>query len=138
MRRVFSFDVWLCGKCGGRMKPIGKITDKRVARRMLEHVDFPSDAPEPWPARGPPESGSSSRCFDDEPQADDAATPATLVHSIARSFATGACVSRSSRALGRTSRGCSACTGDHTSPVSRPPRPTCRDARPRANAEYRP
>jgi hypothetical protein len=79
MRRVFSIDVLLCGNCCGRMKPIAEITDKRVARRMLEHVGFPSDAPEPWPARGLPESGTSPRCFDDEPQADDDATPATHV-----------------------------------------------------------
>jgi hypothetical protein len=69
MRRVFSIDVLLSGKSGGRMKPFAKIPDKRVARRMLEHVGLTSDAPEPWPVRGPPESGSSSRCFDDGPQA---------------------------------------------------------------------
>ena len=78
LRRVFSIDVLLCGNCGGRMKPIAEITDKRVARKMLEHVGFPSDAPEPWPARGPPESVESARWLDDEPSApdDDATQPA--------------------------------------------------------------
>ena len=78
LRRVFSIDVLLCGNCGGRMKPIAEITDKRVARTMLAHVGFPSDAPEPWPARGPPESVDSARWLDDEPSApdDDASQPA--------------------------------------------------------------
>ena len=78
LRRVFSIDALLCGNCGGRMKPIAEITDKRVARTMLAHVGFPSDAPEPWPARGPPESVDSSRWLDDEPSApdDDATQPA--------------------------------------------------------------
>jgi len=71
MQRVFSIDVLLCDKCGGRMKAIAEISDKRVASKMLEHVGFPSDAPEPWPARGPPASGSASRWFDDD---DDDAT----------------------------------------------------------------
>jgi len=48
-------DVLLCPSYGGRMKAIAEITDKRVARTMLEHVGFPSDAPKQWPAREPPE-----------------------------------------------------------------------------------
>jgi len=44
------------------MKPIAEITDKRVARgQMLEHVGFPSDAPEPWPARGRARGGRRGR-----------------------------------------------------------------------------
>ena len=53
------------------MKAIAEISDKRVASKMLEHVGFPSDAPEPWPARGPPASGGASWWFDDEPHAPD-------------------------------------------------------------------
>jgi len=39
---------------------------------MLEHVGFPSDAPEQWPARGPPElDGSLFGSLDDEQRAPD-------------------------------------------------------------------
>jgi hypothetical protein len=78
MQRVFSIDVLRCPSCGGRMKAIAEITDKRVARAMLEHVGLPSDAPEQWPARGPPEWVGSVGGLDDEQRApDDVADPAT-------------------------------------------------------------
>ena len=73
MQRVFAIDVLLCPSCGGRMKPIAEITDRRVAQKMLEHVGVPSDAPEPWPARGPPGSLGASRGLDHEPRADEPA-----------------------------------------------------------------
>jgi len=76
MQRVFAIDVLLCPSCRARMKPIAEITDRRVAQRMLEHVGVPSDAPEPWPARGPPPSVGSvraSRWLDHEPRADEPA-----------------------------------------------------------------
>jgi len=58
------------------MKAIAEITDKRVASKMLEHVGFASDVPEPWPARGPPAAAGSAPWLDDEPQAthDDSTT----------------------------------------------------------------
>ena len=43
----------------GGKRAIAEITDKRVAKKMLEHVGFASDLPEPWPARGPPKSLAS-------------------------------------------------------------------------------
>ena len=59
------------------MTAIAEITDKRVARRMLEHVGLPSDVPEQWPARGPPELVGSSSWFDDDQRVpDDEAEPA--------------------------------------------------------------
>jgi hypothetical protein len=77
MQRVFAIDVLECPSCGGRMKAIAEITDKRVASRMLEHVGLPSDVPEQWPARGPPEwGGSLSWCDDDQRVAHDEAEPA--------------------------------------------------------------
>lgn len=76
MQRVFEIDVLNRDNCGGRMKPIAEITDKRVARKLLEHVGFPSDAPEAWPTRGPPESFGPGRWLDDESRApDDDDTP---------------------------------------------------------------
>jgi len=80
MQRVFAIDVLQCPSCGGRMKAIAEITDKRVARTMLEHVGFPSDAPEQLPARGPPELVGSSGWLDDEQRVpDDEVEPATDV-----------------------------------------------------------
>jgi hypothetical protein len=54
MQRVFAIDVLECPSCGGRMKPIAEITDKRVARKMLEHVGLGGEDSTPLPARGPP------------------------------------------------------------------------------------
>ncbi len=71
MQRVFAIDVLRCPSCGGRMKAIAEITDKGVARKMLEHVGLPSDAPERWPARGPPEPEASVGWLDDEQRAPD-------------------------------------------------------------------
>ncbi len=73
MQRVFAIDVLPCPSCGGRMKPIAKVTDRRVAQKMLEHVGVPSDAPAPWPARGPPASVGASRWLHHEPRADEPA-----------------------------------------------------------------
>ena len=44
MQRVFAIDVLLCPSCGGRMKPIAEITDKRVAKKMLEHAGSTGEA----------------------------------------------------------------------------------------------
>jgi hypothetical protein len=55
MRRVFEIDVPACPDCGGCMTMIAEINDRRVARKMLEHVGLPSECSQPWPARGPPE-----------------------------------------------------------------------------------
>jgi hypothetical protein len=80
MQRVFAIDVLLCPRCGGRMKAIAEITDKRVARKMLEHVGLPSDPPEQWSARGPPGLVGSSPWFDDAQRASgDETEPATDV-----------------------------------------------------------
>jgi hypothetical protein len=73
MQRVFAIDVLLCPSCGARMKPIAEITSRRVAQKMLEHVGVPGDAPEPWPARGPPASVRAPHWLDHEPGADEPA-----------------------------------------------------------------
>jgi hypothetical protein len=49
------------------MKAIAEITNQRAAQKLLEHVGVPSDAPEPWPARGRPAPVGVSRGLDDEP-----------------------------------------------------------------------
>ena len=57
------------------MRPVAEITDKRVASKMLEHVGMPSDAPELWPARGPPESHGAAPWLEVESRAPDHDTP---------------------------------------------------------------
>jgi hypothetical protein len=71
MRRVFEIDVLACPDCGGRMTAIAEINDRRVARKMLEHVGLPSECSQPWPARGPPELFASSDIDDDQRWPDD-------------------------------------------------------------------
>jgi hypothetical protein len=74
MQRVFAIDVLMCPSCGARMKPIAEISDRRVARKMLDHVGIPSDAPEPWPARGPAAQTEQARWLDHEPWAHEPAS----------------------------------------------------------------
>jgi hypothetical protein len=56
LRRVFQVDVLACEwpGCGGRMRILCAITSPAVIRRILEHLDLPSDLPAFAPARGPP------------------------------------------------------------------------------------
>jgi len=51
---VFEIDVLACPSCGGRLKVVAEITDRDLARKMLEHVGLGSEVPMPWLARGPP------------------------------------------------------------------------------------
>lgn len=53
MRRTFGFDVTVCPNCHGRMRVLSAITDAAVARRILDHLGVPSDAPKTAPARDP-------------------------------------------------------------------------------------
>ena len=55
MKRVFEIDVLHCPHCGGRRRLIALITDSLVARRILRHLDLPSEPPPPAPARPPPQ-----------------------------------------------------------------------------------
>jgi hypothetical protein len=48
LARTFGVDAERCPRCGGRMRPIGAITDPTEARRALEHMRPPS-------ARDPPQ-----------------------------------------------------------------------------------
>ena len=55
MRRVFAIDVLHCERCGGRRKLIALITDSTVARRILRHLELPSEPPPIAAARPPPQ-----------------------------------------------------------------------------------
>jgi hypothetical protein len=50
LRRTFAIDVLACAGCGGRLRLLATITDERVIRRILRHLDLPTDVPEPAPA----------------------------------------------------------------------------------------
>ena len=54
MRRVFDLDVLACPRCGGRMTLIATIEAGEVMRRILRHLDLPTEPPSALPARPPP------------------------------------------------------------------------------------
>jgi len=56
LRRVFQIDVETCPRCAGRMKIVAALTDPAEVRRYLSHVGLPTAAPEPMPARAPPQT----------------------------------------------------------------------------------
>ncbi len=56
LSRVFQIDVETCPRCAGRMKIVAALTDPAQARRYLSHVGLPTQAPEPMPARAPPQT----------------------------------------------------------------------------------
>lgn len=57
LRRIYSIDVLACRTrgCGGRMRVISEISSPPVIRRILEHLDLPTEVPAFAPARGPPQ-----------------------------------------------------------------------------------
>jgi hypothetical protein len=54
MQRSFGFDVLACPRCGGRLELIALIENAPVIRRILGHLDLPTELPTPRPARPPP------------------------------------------------------------------------------------
>ena len=50
---VSPVDVLECAKCGGRLRVIAVITERDVARRILAHLDQPTEAPLVARARDP-------------------------------------------------------------------------------------
>ena len=54
LARVFNIDITSCPKCQGNIKIISAIEDPKVIKKILEHMNLPSIAPKPYPARGPP------------------------------------------------------------------------------------
>ena len=51
LRRCFAVDVLAC-KCGGRLELLSLIQNGAVARKILDHLDLPSELPRFRPARG--------------------------------------------------------------------------------------
>jgi hypothetical protein len=59
LRRVYKIDVLLCPSCGGRMRVIAFLSDPKVVRQILDHLELPSSPLPRAPARDPPGRPSS-------------------------------------------------------------------------------
>ncbi len=55
LKRVFQIDLTECPDCGGEVKLIAVIMERKVVRKILDHLGLPSEPPRVTPARGPPE-----------------------------------------------------------------------------------
>jgi hypothetical protein len=51
LERTFAIDVLACPECGGRLRLIATITDPGVIQKILDHLDLPTAAPTPMPAK---------------------------------------------------------------------------------------
>jgi hypothetical protein len=56
MARVFAIDVQRCPKCGGDRVMIAFITAPSVIKKILRHLNLPTEAPPIAPARAPPQT----------------------------------------------------------------------------------
>ena len=54
MQRSFGFDVLACPRCGGRFRLVALIEDEAVIRRILTHLELPTEVPVARPSRAPP------------------------------------------------------------------------------------
>jgi len=53
LRRVFLTDILICQLCGGRRSIVQQVNEGPVARKILEHLGLPTQAPTRSPARAP-------------------------------------------------------------------------------------
>jgi hypothetical protein len=51
LERTFAIDVLACPECSGRLRLVATITDPAVMRKILDHLDLPTEAPTPTPAQ---------------------------------------------------------------------------------------
>jgi len=56
LARIYECTPLACPRCGEPMRIIAFILDPPVVERILTHIGEPVDAPEVWPARGPPQA----------------------------------------------------------------------------------
>jgi hypothetical protein len=54
MKRTFGVDVLECPQCGGRLRLLALIEQRRTVERILRHLGLPTDLPELRSARAPP------------------------------------------------------------------------------------
>ena len=53
IRRVFLTDILICQLCGGPRRIVQHVNEGPIARKILEHLGLPSQAPTRSPARAP-------------------------------------------------------------------------------------
>lgn len=53
LRRTFALDVLACPDCGGRLRLVATIADRRAIAKILAHLGLPLDPPRPAPPRRP-------------------------------------------------------------------------------------
>lgn len=46
LRRTFSVDVLDCPECGGRLRLLATITQRKVIEKVLSHLGLPTASPE--------------------------------------------------------------------------------------------
>jgi hypothetical protein len=56
LKRVYKVDILECPRCHGRLTLLAAISDPPVVKRILEHLQLPSEPPRPAPARPPPQT----------------------------------------------------------------------------------
>ena len=54
LKRVFKMDVETCHACGGKMRMIAAILERKVIRQILTHLKLPREIPQVAPVRSPP------------------------------------------------------------------------------------
>jgi hypothetical protein len=56
LKRVFSIDIEVCERCGGKLRVIASIEESTVIERILEHLSGDGESVDPaHPSRAPPE-----------------------------------------------------------------------------------
>jgi hypothetical protein len=60
LKRVFTIDIEVCRRCGGRLRVIASIEEPTVIERILEHLGGAGESVDPaHPSRAPPEGNLS-------------------------------------------------------------------------------
>lgn len=56
LKRVYRVDILECPRCHGRLSLLAVISDPPVVKKILQHLQLPSEPPHPAPARAPPQT----------------------------------------------------------------------------------
>ena len=51
LKKVFKIDISVCPKCQGRMRVIAVINERKVIKKILDHMGLGSDPPPVSPSR---------------------------------------------------------------------------------------
>ncbi len=55
LKRSFSIDIMACAACGAKMRIVSHIEEPVVVTRILGHLGLPTEAPQLFPPRAPPQ-----------------------------------------------------------------------------------